>query len=73
MLLVGGQTNTSFFRAGLVNEMFVTVEPAIFGRGRDLLDDGALDAKLQLISVEKLNERGTLTLRYLVDTSGDVH
>lgn len=67
MLLVGGQTNTHFFQAKLVDEMYVTVEPLVFGSGRNLLDGVTFDAALRLKSVKQLNERGTLVLHYLVD------
>lgn len=67
MLLVGRWINAQFLRAGLVNEMWVTIEPVIFGGGEPLLDMPGLDLKLQLKSVEQLNEQGTLLVSYSVD------
>jgi dihydrofolate reductase len=67
ILLVGGQVNTQFWAADLVDQAFVTVEPLVFGQGRNLLDGADLDVRLQLQSVKQLNKRGTLLLHYLVD------
>lgn len=67
LLLVGGQVNTQFFAANLVDEMYITVEPYVFGQGRNLLDGNEFSLALRLQSVKKLNERGTLVLHYLVD------
>lgn len=68
MLLVGGQVNSLFWRAGLVNEAFVTIEPLLFGAGRHLAQIDHFETSLQLKSVKKLNEQGTLQLHYLVDS-----
>lgn len=66
MLLVGGQVNTEFMAAGLVNQMFVTVEPVVFGAGQHLLDGTSFRTDVQLQSVLQLNKRGTLLLHYVV-------
>ncbi len=49
---------------GLMDELFVTVEPLIFGRGTPMFDGGKKTSKLKLLSIRKLNKRGTLLLRY---------
>lgn len=72
VLLVGGQTNTQFFAAGLVDELFVTIEPVVFGAGRTLLDGLEADLQLRLVEVKQLNDRGTLHVHYLVDKPGTV-
>ena len=67
MLLVsGGRVATSFFKAKLIDELWITIEPKIFGTGEPLVQDEKLDINLQLISMEKLNEQGTLLLKYNV-------
>lgn len=66
VLLVGGRVNTQFSARGLVNEMYVTIEPFVFGKGRNLLDDLDLNLNLQLESMQQLNNRGTLFLHYKV-------
>jgi dihydrofolate reductase len=68
-LLVGGGTiNTSFFHQKLVNELILTLEPKIFGKGQSIVADEELQIDLELKSVEKLNSKGTLLLTYLVHT-----
>jgi dihydrofolate reductase len=67
MLVVGGpHVATSFFKAGLVDEMWLTLEPKIFGEGGNFAVGVELDIELALISMEKVNERGTLILKYRV-------
>jgi dihydrofolate reductase len=67
MLLVGGpQLATSFFRESLVDELWLTIEPKIFGVGGTLATDENLEVALQLTNIEKLNDRGTLLVRYSV-------
>ena len=66
LLLVGGQINTLFLEAGLVDEIYWTVEPLIFGAGQKLVADQLLDTKLKLVSSKRLNQRGTLLLYYKV-------
>ena len=65
-LLVGGaHTNTEFLEEHLVDEVWLTIEPKIFGSGNELIQ-GSVDVNLELLSIEKLNERGTLLLKYKV-------
>lgn len=67
MLLVsGGKVATSFFKEQLVNELWLTIEPKIFGSGEPLVQDGCFDINLILESYEKLNTQGTLLLKYTV-------
>jgi dihydrofolate reductase len=60
----GGQVNALFLKAGLIDEIWLTVEPLIFGSGMDLFRGTELDLRAHLISVETLNEGGTVHLRY---------
>ncbi len=67
MLIVGGpHLATSFFKAQLIDELWLTIEPKIFGTGGNLVINENLNIDLQLISVEKVNERGTLITKYAV-------
>ena len=66
LLLGGEKTNTDFLRAGLVDEIWLTIEPRILGKGNDLLGEADLDLNLQLIQNERLNHQGTLLLKYKV-------
>lgn len=66
MLLIGGETiTTEFFRAKLINEIWLTLEPKIFGQGKGILKED-LDVKLKLKEINKLNSQGTLLLKYEV-------
>lgn len=66
-LIVGGAiTNTAFFKVNLITEVLLTVEPKLFGIGNSLLGNGELDIDMKLVSVEKLNSKGTLLLKYKV-------
>ena len=66
-LVGGGAVNTSFFKEGLVDELWLTIEPRIFGKGKMIVSKEELDMKLQLVSFEKLNKQGTLLVKYQVE------
>ena len=66
LLTTGGQGNAAFLQAGLVDELYVTIEPYLFGRGTELLGNVLMDRKLKLQTVKRLNDRGTLLLHYQV-------
>lgn len=68
MLLVGGsEVNAMFLRDKLVDEIHLTIEPVLFGKGKNLIGEENLASKLKLISLQRLNSRGTLHLIYKVD------
>lgn len=68
MLLVGGtEVNTAFLRNHLVDELHLTIEPLIFGRGKNLILEEELEVHLKLFDIKKLNNNGTLHLRYRVE------
>ena len=63
--LLGGPTvNHQFLAAGLVDEIYLTVEPVLLGTGLSLSSD-ALDNRLRLIETIRLNQDGTLVLHYV--------
>lgn len=64
LLLGGAHTNTTFIQENLINELWLTIEPALFGSGNPLFADGTFEKNLKLLSVEKLNSEGTLLLKY---------
>lgn len=67
MLLVGGgEINSIFLREGLVDEIYLTIEPVVFGQGKNLFAESEFESKLKLQSVKKLNKKGTLLLKYRV-------
>ncbi len=64
-LLGGTQTYTYFLKNNLIDELFITIEPLIFGKGLSIFD--CADEKpnrFQLLSVKKLNNSGSLLLHY---------
>lgn len=69
MLLVGGGTiNALFFKDNLIDEIYLTIEPKIFTRGKSFIDttiDGA-DISLRLKNIKQINVTGTLLLHYEV-------
>lgn len=65
--LVGGaHTNTAFFKEGLITELWQTVEPKILGLGNGIIGEEEIEIPFQLISLEKMNPKGTLLLKYRV-------
>ncbi|MBI3887639.1 dihydrofolate reductase family protein, partial [Candidatus Microgenomates bacterium] len=66
LLVSGGKVATSFFKASLINELWLTLEPRIFGIGGTLVQEEQFDIQLQLLSNEILNKQGTLLLKYKV-------
>lgn len=66
LLLSGPKLNASFLKDKLVNELWLTLEPQIFGTGIGLVDQEQLNIKLKLISFKKINPQGTLLLKYQV-------
>lgn len=68
LLLGGGIINSLFLKARLVNELYLTLEPKIFGEGKLLVDKVDLNTSLKLTSSKKLNPEGTLLLKYKVLT-----
>lgn len=66
-LLVGGaEINSAFLKAKLVNELWLTLEPLILGAGKNLVTEEHFKKQLELKSVKKLNEKGTLLLKYIL-------
>lgn len=68
ILLVGGaEIDAAFLQAKLVDELHLTLEPLLFGKGKDLLTGVPFDVPLHLLEMKKLNEQGTLHLIYTLD------
>lgn len=64
-LLGGAKTYSYFLQNDLLDELYLTIEPIAFGRGVSLFDHQAdLPAHFSLLSMEKLNEGGTVLLHY---------
>ncbi len=68
MLVAGGpQVATSFLKEKLIDEIWLTVEPVIFGTGGCFVTENPLDIQLKLLSAERWNARGTMLLKYTIE------
>lgn len=60
MVLTGGSNlASSFFKEQLIDEVWLTIEPRIFGMGGNFITEEKLDIDLRLINCEKVNQQGT--------------
>lgn len=67
VLFVGGAAlATAFLKAKLIDELWLTIEPKIFGLGKNMIALEKLDIKLELLSKKKLNTKGTILLKYRI-------
>ena len=67
ILVVGGaKVATLFLREQLIDELWLTIEPKIFGLGSGFVTEEKLDIELSLISCTKANAQGTLLTKYKV-------
>ena len=67
MLVIGGpHIATSFLKEELIDEIWLTIEPKIFGMGDNFATGAKLDINLRLIQSEKVNDQGTLITKYAV-------
>jgi len=65
MLGGGGKVNGAFISEGLIDEIYLDVEPIIFGKGVRLFADADFEKKLTLLSVKKLSSN-IIQLHYSV-------
>ena len=61
----GARTNASFLKAGLVDEIWLTVEPKVFGAGLNFTEGEVLDLNLELLEAEKIGDNAVL-LKYRI-------
>ncbi|PJC66849.1 MAG: hypothetical protein CO016_04260 [Candidatus Yonathbacteria bacterium CG_4_8_14_3_um_filter_46_25] len=66
-VLGGGAVYRFMLESGLLDEIFVTVEPLIFGRGKEMFVGGTRTTRVSLLSVKRLNRAGTLLLHYQIN------
>ena len=65
-VLGGGAVYRFMLENKLLDEIFVTIEPLIFGRGKEMFVGGARTTRVSLLSVKRLNRTGTLLLHYQI-------
>jgi len=66
-VLGGGMAYRFMLENHLLDELFVTVEPLIFGRGTPMFTGGTKTTRLDLLSSRPLNSSGTLLLHYRIN------
>jgi dihydrofolate reductase len=67
LLIVGGaHIATSFLKKELIDELWLTLEPKIFGIGGNFVVEEKLDIRLTLISCTTANQQGTMMMKYKV-------
>ncbi len=67
MLLLGGSSiNYLFLTSHVIDEIWLTIEPHLFGTGKTLFDDELFQFSLKLLHTKKLNKQGTLLVKYKI-------
>lgn len=61
----GASIYSQYMQAGVVDELYLPIEPRLFGDGIKLFDGTALDVELELLDTRKLNDN-TVLLHYTV-------
>ncbi len=61
----GARTNSLFLKAGVVDELILTVEPKIFGVGLRFTENEILDLDLELIELQQL-DKNVVQLHYRI-------
>jgi len=61
----GGKLNASFMQKGLVDEIYLDIEPFVFGSGIKLFANGEWENKLKLLGT-KLLSKDTIQIHYKV-------
>lgn len=67
----GSQINSLFLHNDLIDEISLTIEPLIFGLGIDLFSGIEFKRRAELLEFERLNEVGSIRLRYGLRTNDD--
>ena len=63
--VLGGRGAYSYcLKKGLLDEIFLTIEPIIFGKGIGMFEKTVKTKEFWLVSVKKLNKKGTVLLHY---------
>jgi len=61
----GGTINGAFMKENLIDEVYLDVEPLVFGKGIKLFANADFETKLELLSIKKLS-KSELQLHYKV-------
>ncbi|HBF67143.1 MAG TPA: hypothetical protein DDW36_01820 [Candidatus Magasanikbacteria bacterium] len=63
-VLGGTEVYSYFLKNNLIDELYLTIEPIIFGEGLSLFETTTPDTVFTCASVKQLNTKGTLLLHY---------
>lgn len=66
-VLGGGAVYRFMLENGLLDELFITIEPLIFGRGKEMFAGGTKTTRVNLLSVKRFNRTGALLLHYQIN------
>ena len=66
-LIGGGKLNTEFMKRGLIDEIHLTINPHIIGKGRQFLNQDEFEASLSFIKCKEL-PNGRIQLQYKVES-----
>ncbi len=61
----GARTNAMFLRAGVVDEILITVEPKLFGIGLNFTEGEEFDQNLELLELKDIGDNA-VQLRYKI-------
>lgn len=61
----GGSLNSSFLKEGLIDEVWLDIEPLVFGTGVPLFEKSSAKAKLKLTGIRRIS-RNTIRICYKV-------
>ncbi|MES2134692.1 MAG: dihydrofolate reductase family protein [Patescibacteria group bacterium] len=65
--IVGGaRVYQAMLDNNLLHDLYVTIEPLVFGRGTPMFSDGLQTKRFELVSVKKLNTKSTILLHYRI-------
>ncbi|MFZ0281013.1 MAG: dihydrofolate reductase family protein [Bacteroidales bacterium] len=71
--VVGGpKIAVSFLKSKLIDELWLTIEPKIFGTGGSFVTEQKLDIELKLLTCDKVNDSGTLITKYAITKYNDI-
>ncbi|MDO8591259.1 MAG: dihydrofolate reductase [bacterium] len=65
-ILGGGRVYQTMLEKNLLDEIYITIEPLVFGRGKEMFVGAVRTTQLRLLSARRLNRSGTLLLHYKV-------
>lgn len=61
----GGYLNSSFMKEGLIDEIYLDIEPLVFGKGIQVFSPEDFEYELELLEINKLN-KNTVQVHYKV-------